>query len=264
VELVAAVAGLCYKQWLRYWRDEEGVMSSVAEEVWERVAEPVRQPAVPLLENGDRLTRVEFERRYQALPSVKKAELIEGEVYMSSPVRFKQHAKPHAQIMAWLTAYWVATPVVQLADNATLRLDLDNEVQPDVLLFIEPEVGGRVKIGEDDYLAGAPELIVEIAASSVATDLNKKKTVYRRNGIQEYLVWQIYERRVDWFVLDEEVYVALQPDAQGVLSSRVFSGLRLAVPALLAGDLAAVLEEVKRGLAMPEHAEFVGHRSFPL
>lgn len=233
-------------------------MSSVAQEVRVRVTEPVRQAVVPPLENGDRLTRLEFERRYEALPNVKRAELIEGEVSVASPVRFKQHAKPHAQMMAWLTTYWVATPIVQLADNATLRLDLDNEVQPDALLFIEPEAGGRAIIGEDDYLAGAPELIIEIAASSAATDLHKKKTVYRRNAIQEYLVWQIYERRVDWFVLDEEVYVALQPAAQGVLSSRVFPGLRLAVPALLAGDLAAVLEEVRRGLVMPEHAEFVG------
>lgn len=40
------------------------------------------------LENGDRLTRSEFERRYHAMSSVKKAELIEGMVYMFSVLRF--------------------------------------------------------------------------------------------------------------------------------------------------------------------------------
>ncbi len=46
---------------------------------------------MPILENGDRLTRTEFERRYQVLPEVKKAELVEGVVYMASPVRYQQH-----------------------------------------------------------------------------------------------------------------------------------------------------------------------------
>src|SRR5580692_489598 len=52
--------------------------------------------ATPPLENGDRLTRAEFERRYDAMPRLKKAELIEGEVYMPSPVRHGQHSYPHS------------------------------------------------------------------------------------------------------------------------------------------------------------------------
>ncbi len=37
--------------------------------------------AVPLpLKNDDRMTRIEFERRYKAMPHLKKAELIEDQV----------------------------------------------------------------------------------------------------------------------------------------------------------------------------------------
>ena len=146
------------------------------------------------LENGDRLTRIEFERRYTAMPQLKKAELIEGIVHMGSPVRAKSHGQPHAAIMAMLSVYWVATPGVSLLDNVTVRLDLDNEPQPDALLRIES--GGRSIVSDDDYLEGAPELIAEIAASSAAYDLYDKKQVYRRNGVQEYIIWQVFDRKL--------------------------------------------------------------------
>ena len=115
------------------------------------------------LENGDRLSRYEFERRYERRPDVRKAELIEGVVYVSLPVRARGHGEPHAHLMTWLGVYSAATPGVHLADNATVRLDLDNEPQPDALLRLEPDKGGRSSITADDYIEGAPELIVEIA-----------------------------------------------------------------------------------------------------
>lgn len=212
---------------------------------------------VPPLENGDRLTRREFERRYQARPDIKKAELIEGVVYMPSPVRFQSHREPHSHIIAWLGIYCATTPGVRLGDNATVRLDRDNEVQPDALLRIEPEAGGHSRISEDDYIEGAPELIVEIAATSASYDLHDKLRVYRRNGVQEYVVWQVYDRRLDWFHLTEDAYVPLDPNTSGVICSQIFPGLWLTVPALLEGNLAGVLAEVQRGLQTDEHRAFV-------
>lgn len=205
------------------------------------------------LENGDRLSRHEFERRYTAMPHLKKAELIEGVVYIASPVRHKSHGKPHAAIMAWLSDYWIATPGVDLGDNTTVRLDLDNEPQPDALLRIS---GGRSRISDDDYIEGAPELIVEIAASSANYDLHDKKRAYRRNSVQEYIVWQIFEHKLDWFSLQEGEYVLL-PDKDGVVQSQVFPGLWLAVPALLAGDMVGVVAVLESGLNSAEYAQFV-------
>ena len=213
--------------------------------------------ATPLLESGDRLTRQEFERRYDAMPHIKKAELIEGVVYMASPVRYESHAQPHGWVMGWLGVYCAVTPGVQLADNATVRLDPDNEVQPDALLRLEPEQGGRSRISDDDYIEGAPELIVEIAYSSAAYDLHDKLEVYRRNGVREYIVWQTYDNRLDWFKLREGEYLSLTPDESGIVHSEVFPGLSMAVSALLGGDLAKVLSELQKRLETNEHTVFV-------
>ena len=209
------------------------------------------------LENGDRLSRAEFERRYANRPDVKKAELIEGVVYMSAAVRITSHGEPHSAVIAWLATYCASTPGVRTADNATVRLDLDNEPQPDVLLRIEPQAGGQSRMSDDDYLEGAPELIVEIAASSATCDLHDKLRVYRRNGVREYVVWRVHDRQIDWFVLADDEYQRLEPDAAGVVHSTAFPGLRLAVEALLGGHIANVLAELQRGLDTDEHAAFV-------
>ena len=216
------------------------------------------KPVIDLLPltSGDRLTRREFERRYEAMPDKLKAELIEGVVYVAAPVRFASHGEPHAHIITWLGVYCAATPGVRIGDNTTVRLDPFNEPQPDVLLRLEPEAGGRSHITPDDYIEGPPELIVEIAASSAAYDLREKKIVYQRSGVLEYVIWQIYEQRLDWFYLHEDEYEPLPTGADGVTHSRAFPGLRLDTPALLAGDLARVLAILQAGLQTDEHTAF--------
>ena len=212
--------------------------------------------SIPALESGDRLTRAEFERRYEAMPWLKKAELIEGVVYVGSPVRMDVHAEPHSLVVTWLGVYRAATPGVRVADNATVRLDSDNEPQPDVLLMIDTAAGGHARLSEGGYVEGAPELVVEVAASSASIDRHDKLRVYRRNGVQEYLVWSVLDRRLEWLALREGEYVPREPDDRNVIHSQVFPGLRLAVPALFAGDLAAVLREQQAGLATAEHQQF--------
>ena len=210
-----------------------------------------------ILESGDRLSRAEFERRYQALPQLKKAELIEGVVYVASPVRIRKHANPHGQMITWLGVYEAATPGVMLGDNPTVRLDLDNEPQPDALLRIDEAKEGQSRISQDDYIEGAPELIVEIAASSASYDLHDKLRAYRRNGVCEYLVWLTQEQAFRWYILQEGDYVQQQPDELGILRSRVFPGLQLAVEALLSGDMQQVLAVLQAGIDSEPHQQFV-------
>ncbi len=212
---------------------------------------------VPPLENGDRLTRDEFERRYAARPHLKKAELIEGVVYVPSPVRYRHHGAPHALLIGWLVQYAAGTPGVGVSDNSTVRLDLDNEPQPDALLLIDPACGGQTHFSSDDYIEGSPELVAEVASSSVSYDLHAKLHAYRRNGVREYIVWRVLEQAIDWFVLRAGQYEPLPVDANGLLRSEVFPGLWLDPAALLRGELATVLAIVQQGLASPEHTTFV-------
>ena len=209
----------------------------------------------PILESGDRLTRCEFERRYACLPHVKKAELIEGVVFMGSPVRDDVHGEPHARLMMWLSRYAFDTPGVRLSDNATVRLDLDNEPQPDALLRIES--GGQSRRDDDGYLSGAPELVAEVAASSASHDLHDKLHAYRRNGVCEYVVWRTVDECLDWFELVEDDYRPLAPDGRGVIHSKVFPGLALAVDALLGDDMQAVRASLDGAMAADAHPAFV-------
>ena len=208
----------------------------------------------PALENGDRLTRCEFERRYAMRPDLKKAQLVEGIVYMPSSVSLV-HAEAHSALHSVLGVYAASTAGVRVADNATVRLDLENEPQPDVLLRIEPPAGGRSRVS-DGYLEGAPELVAEVAASSTSIDLHDKLRAYRRNGVQEYVVWRVRDRRIDWFELADGEYRLLPADAD-LIHSRAFPGLRIACPALLAGDIATALAELQKGIDSAEHRRFI-------
>lgn len=210
----------------------------------------------PPLQPGDYLTRTEFEYRCHAHPEVKKAELIEGIVYMPSPGHTRHHTAPHFDIITWLGFYRLAAYGVTGNDNATLRLDNLNEPQPDALLRLEPSLGGKSSITEDDYLAGTPELIVEIAASSASYDMHQKKDAYARHGVQEYVVVQVYEREMVWFVLRQGVYKQLEPDNHGILRSEVFPGLCLQPTVFWENDMATVMAVLQEGLASPEHAAY--------
>jgi len=209
------------------------------------------------LKEGDRLTRDEFERRYDAMPELKKAELINGVVLMPSPVRHEQHGNPHAYLTAWLVGYEINTPGTSIGDNSTIRLDLDNEPQPDDTLMILPAWGGKAHIDTDGYIEGGPELVAEVAASSINIDLTSKLQVYARHGVREYLVWRVLDQAVDWFVLRQGQYDRLSPTPGGLLQSEVFPGLWLDAAALVLLDVPAVMQQLQQGLASQEHATFV-------
>jgi hypothetical protein len=209
------------------------------------------------LQNGDQLTRDEFERRYEAMPALKKAELVEGVVFMPSPVRADVHGTPDQWINTWIGYYSGRTPGVRGASNSTVRIDFQNEFQPDGLLFITTGSRPNAWIGPEDYIEGAPELICEISASSVSIDLGQKKDVYLRNGVKEYLVWRVLDEAVDWFILRNSRYELLSPDSNGILRSETFPGLWLNSEALLRSDFGTVLDCLQQGLVSQEHMDFV-------
>lgn len=205
---------------------------------------PGRQ-SVPLLMNGDHLTSPEFLRRYEAMPELKKAELIEGTVYMPPPVSADSHGEPDNVLQFWLRSYVLDHPELKCYSNTTLLLDTDNTPQPDIILCSAPHKGGRVWLNEKSWLCGSPELVCEVASSSASIDLHKKLHAYRRSGIQEYLVWTTLEKRVRWFQLIEGDYQELKERA-GRLESVIFPGLVLDVKALLKLDCRQLLAALQK------------------
>ena len=213
---------------------------------------------IPWLENGDRLDRREFERRYRAMPDLKKAELVEGTVYvMASPLSADLHGAPHSEIITWLGYYKAKTPGLRVCDNASIRLDETNEPQPDALLYIRPEHGGRVRLDPRGFIEQAPELVAEVSNTSASLDLHGKLRIYESHGVREYIVWRARDRAIDWFVSREGRFERLGLGADGVCRSETFPGLWLDAGAMIEEDTGRVLEVLSQGLASPEHAQFV-------
>jgi Uma2 family endonuclease len=205
------------------------------------------------LHNGDRMTQPEFHRRYEAYAENAKFELIGGTVYMASPLK-GPHGTYHFKLSLVLTLYEGGTPGIEGADNMTTILGPQSEPQPDLMLRLLKECGGQSDYNEDKYLVGAPELVAEVAHSSKAIDLNRKRKDYLAAGVQEYIVLCIEEQELHWFHFPSRR--KLKPDGGGVFRSRIFPGLWLDGPALLARDSARLSATVQKGLASEEHEIF--------
>lgn len=219
-------------------------------------AEAPREEALPPLENGDHLDQKTFHARYEAMPENTRAELIGGIVYMASPLK-PRHGQMHMRVAHWLISYEDATPGVESYDNTTAILAEDSEPQPDAYLIISPEKAGQMRMNEEEYLEGAPELIVEVALSREAIDLHRKRDDYERGGVREYVVVALRQKQCFWFVSRNGRFEDLPPGADGIIRSEVFPGLWLDPAALLRRDAARIREVLKQGLASPEHAAFV-------
>jgi Uma2 family endonuclease len=208
----------------------------------------------PVLREGDRLTAAEFLRRWEAMPELKRAELIDGIVFMPSPVS-QPHADHHLAICLWLGLYMDSTPGCAAGSDATWLMGANDVPQPDVALRILPEYGGQSH-NKGDYSAGAPELIVEISGSSSSRDLGIKLELYRRAGVREYLTVLLKPRQAIWRQLVRGRYREIAADEDGLLRSRVFPGLWLN-PAALWDSKLSLRTAVEQGLRSPEHAAFV-------
>ncbi len=212
--------------------------------------------SVPLLRDGERLSRHEFERRYEAMPDV-KAELLEGVVYiMSSPVS-TEHGDPEGDLMCWLATYKAHTPGTASGHNTTTRLSNTSEPQPDTNLRLLEECGGGAIVDEDRFLAGSPELLGEVSRSSADYDRKVKLPIYQKAGVREFILWRVDDQEIDWHVLREGKYEILPTGEDGIIRSEAFPGLWLDVAAMVRGDVATVLKTLQRGIDSPEHAAFV-------
>src|SRR3954468_275251 len=210
---------------------------------------------VPPLVAGQRLDQPTLHERFEAMPPGTRAELIGGVVYMPSPLS-ERHGYSTCNISGWIFHYRRFTPGLRSASNATVVLGDFGEPQPDHCLYVPQALGGRSRI-VGDYIHGAPELIVEVARSSIRMDLGERKQDYERGGVLEYVVVELDPDRVRWFVLRNGRYADNPPGPDGVFRSEVFPGLWLDPSALFSVDLEALIAALERGLATPEHAAFV-------
>lgn len=231
-------------------------MSSVLEH------SPNSAASVQPLRNGDVLDQATFHSRYLATPKRFRAELVGGMVHVPSPVT-DWHSVYQYAIVGWLFHYQARTPGVWGGDNGTVILNDENECQPDAILRLDESVGGATHINEDGYIAGPPELHVEVAFSTASIDLHQKRREYERAGVREYVVVLIEEQTICAFRLHAGAYVDAPLDASGIWRSSMFPGLWLDVPALFKRDAAQLLATLDQGLSTDEHRAFVARLQSP-
>ena len=205
---------------------------------------------------GQRLDQPAFHALYEAMPAGTRAELINGVVFMPSPV-----GPPHgraARPPRWCGSATIRRirPVLKPLDNTSAALGLKSEPQPDGLLRILSEYGGRTH-ADQRFVHGVPELLVEVAHTSRYTDLGPKFDDYERVGVQEYVVRALEPNDVLWFVLRKGHFVDLPLAADGIYRSEAFPGLWLDPQALIAGDTRRLRAVLDLGFATPEHAAFI-------
>ena len=202
------------------------------------------------LHSGDRMNREEFHRLYEKTPKNFKAELIGGTVYVASPLR-RPHGTQHLRLGSLLAVYEGYTPGVEAGDNVTVLLGDESEPQPDLFLRVLPEFGGQSGTNKDEYITGAPELLIEVAHSSHSLDLHGKREDYASHGVREYLVATLTDQRIRWFDLSANQELAADKD--GIIRARQFPGLWIH-PEL---DFRKLMDTLQLGINSPEHAAFV-------
>jgi Uma2 family endonuclease len=213
---------------------------------------PVVRP--PGLVTGERLTVEEFLRRWEELPDLKNAELIDGVVYLGSPVSL-EHGRLDTRIIWWLAHYACLTPGCDSGNNSTWLMS-GSAPQPDVYLCILPAHGGQSG-NKGPLAAGAPELVAEICVTSADLDLGPKLALYQRAGVREYITVEAFGQRLIWRVLDNSSYIAQALPPDGIFRSRFFPGLWLDVAAFWANDRTKMLAVLNAGLASEDHRIFV-------
>ncbi len=210
----------------------------------------------PPLRDGDRLSRAEFMRRWEALPDLKRAELIDGVVHLPSPVS-RTHDQHHALFATLLGLYQLATPGCRWGITGTWLMSENSAPQPDLTLEILPEFGGQARI-EGEYSGGAPELIVEISHSTAISDSTRKLRLYERSGVLEYAIVHTKDRQITWYSRADGKFAELAADAEGIIRSQTFPGFWLDTSAFWDSDLAAATSTLQLGIAAPEHTTFIG------
>ncbi|MBI4907991.1 MAG: Uma2 family endonuclease [Acidobacteria bacterium] len=209
----------------------------------------------PPLREGDRLSREEFLRRWEAMPDLKHAELLDGVVYMPSPVGYPHNAV-HLMLSGWLLIYIAATDGCDAGSDGTWLMGSADVPQPDLTMRLLPEHGGRSTIVKG-LLSGVPELVVEVSHTSASRDLGVKSDLYLKHGVLEYLVAVTKKQEIVWREVVKGRYRRIQPGEDDIFRSRVFPGLWLNATALWTQDRRSLIATLNQGLASPEHAEFV-------
>jgi len=153
-------------------------------------------------------------------------ELIEGEIIKMSPEGV-EHTYTNYQIDKYLTQLLDGLAVVREAHPITLD---NSEPEPDLAIVRLPDHLYRTRQpkAEDIYW------LIEISKNTLTIDLTTKANLYARNGIPEYWVIDLINRRLIVHTQPQSThYDQVLEYTVGVVSTQAFPEIKIALDQLL-------------------------------
>lgn len=134
---------------------------------------------------------------YLTWPDEERWEVIDGEAYDMTPSPIARHQRLVSNLNWILKNKIAGGPCVTFVAPLDVYLDDYNFVQPDVFVVCDER---KIK----DRVYGAPDLIIEVLSPSTSLkDKRKKKTLYEKFGVKEYIIVHPEEMFIERYCLSE-------------------------------------------------------------
>ena len=195
------------------------------------VLEPIiHSPALPpLLDERNKFWEDEQNRRlefYNWVTPDLKAEFIEGEIVVHSPVRSK-HNVVLVNLVTDMKNLLRKTKMGYIGVEKIMTRFTRNDYEPDICYFREEK---SREFKEEQTIFPPPDFVIEILSSSTESrDRGVKFADYEAHGVEEYWIIDPDMKTVEQYILEkgtEKSHYRLQPKSD-VLKSAVIEGLEM-------------------------------------
>lgn len=176
---------------------------------------------------------------YEWLDEDKKAEFVNGQIIVHSPV-LKQHTDATKYLTILLSTYVDLHDLGYVGFEKCLIRLTRNDYEPDVCFFNKEKSRDFKK---DHKFYPAPDLVVEVLSSNEAHDRVTKFTDYQQHGILEYWIIDSKAQTIEQYILEDEVYHLKLKAKEEMITSIAVDGFSIAIPAVF--DKEANLKQLR-------------------
>lgn len=197
------------------------------------ISEVANSPKIIEIFNGLKsLLEEEQKKRQHFHETVKedqKAEFINGEVIIHSPVKFK-HAMGSDLLFTYLRVYLGKTKLGFVGHEKLMIQLTRNDYEPDICFFLKEKSRA---FNPDQMLFPAPDFVVEVTSPSTEkTDRTIKFDDYEAHGVKEYWIIDPEKEFVEQYILEDGKYDLRVKSGNGIISSPVIDGFEIPIRAI--------------------------------
>ncbi|OHD17318.1 MAG: hypothetical protein A2086_05355 [Spirochaetes bacterium GWD1_27_9] len=186
----------------------------------------------------EKLKREEF---YNKITDQDKAEFINGEIIMHSPVKY-EHNKVGGNLYNLLSIYVKKNDLGFVGYEKILITLTRNDYEPDICFF-KKETALDFKSGQ--MLFPAPDFVVEILSPTTENiDRKIKFEDYALHNIEEYWIIDPEKQTVEQFLLDVDIYKCNLKSDNGIIKSKAIKDFTIDIKSIF--DEISNLEQLKK------------------